>query len=241
MNIAYFYIDLFNTREKAVIIWLLIFLAGAFSKKDIRNSFFVFVKNLFQRKILAVIIALLLYTGLIVFIFSKVEIWEVSMIKDTIFWLVGTAFVLLMNADKATQDKGFFKKILIDILKLILVIAFIINLYTFSLWVELILVPIFFVIVAMGAVAEMEQKSMIVKKIADFILSAFAVSLIVVALLKILGDYQAFATSENLRAFVLPPLFAEAWRAGVVGPRRPRLSRLGAASVRRAPSTAARR
>lgn len=211
MNSAYFYIDLFNTREKAVIVWLIIFLVWALSRENIRNSFLVFLKTLFQQKILLVIIALLLYTGLIVLIFSKVGIWEVALIKNTTFWLVGTAFVLLMNADKATQDKGFFKKILIDNLKLILVIEFIVNLYTFSLGVELILVPILFVIVAMGAVAETEQEFMIVKKITDFILSAFGVSLIVVGLIKVLGDYQAFATSENLRAFILPPLLTFAY------------------------------
>ena len=211
MNIAYFYVDLFNAREKAVIIWLLIFLVWALSKKNIRNSFLVFLRTLFQQKILLVIIALFLYTGIIVFIFSKLRIWEVALLKDTIFWLFGSAFVLLINTDKATQDKGFFKKILIDNLKLILVIQFIVNLYTFSLGVELILVPILFMIVAMSAVAEMEQESMIVKKIADFILSAYGVSLIVAVLVKILGDYQAFATIENLRAFILPLLLTFAY------------------------------
>jgi hypothetical protein len=119
--------------------------------------------------------------------------------------------VLLVNANKATQDKGFFKNALLDSLKLILAIEFIVNLYTFSLWIELILVPIIILIVAMNVVAEMEKEHMPVKKMTDFIISAFGVFLIVLALAKILGDYQAFTTSDNLRAFALPPLLTFAY------------------------------
>lgn len=169
------------------------------------------VKAFSHKKILSVIIATILYTGLVVFILSKTGIWEILLIKDTIFWLVGTAFVLLMNVNKATQDNGFFKKILIDNLKLILVLEFIVNLYTFSLWIELILVPFLFVIIAMSAVAEMKKEYLPVKKAIDFILSAFGIFLITYALAKILGDYQSFATSENLRAFILPPLLTFAY------------------------------
>ncbi len=211
MNEANYYIELFNTREQATIVWLLIFLVWAFSQKNIRSSILGVVRALFQRKILAVIIAMLLYTSLSVFIFSKVGIWETTLIKDTGFWLVGTAFVLLMNVNKATQGKKFFKKLLIDNLKLILVIEFIVNLYTFSLWVELILVPVLFLIVAMSAVAEMKKEYLLVKKVIDFILSAFGIFLIFFALVKIFEDYQIFATSKNLHAFILPPLLTLAY------------------------------
>lgn len=206
MSNASFYTDFFNTREKAVIIWLLIFLVWVLSQKNIRSSLCSVIKALFQRKILVLIMAMLFYTSLTVFILSKIGIWEVSLIKDTIIWVFGSAFVLLMNLNKATQDEHHFKKIFFDNLKLILIIEFIINLYAFSLWIELILVPVLFVIIAMSAFVEMKKEYMSVKKVIDFILSAFIILLIVFALVKILGDYQAFASPENLRVFTLPPL-----------------------------------
>lgn len=211
MSNASFYTDLFNTREKAIIIWLLIFLVLALSQKNIRISLWSFIKFFFQRKILVLIMAMLLYTGLTVFFLSKIGIWEVSLIKDTIFWIFGSAFVLLMNSNKATQDEHHFKKIILDNLKLILIIEFIINRYTFSLWIELILVPVLFVIVSMSAFAEMKKEYMFGKKVINFILSAFFILVIVFALVKILGDYQDFASLENLRVFSLPPLLTFAY------------------------------
>jgi len=211
MSNASFYTDLFNTREKAVIIWLLIFLVLALSQKNIRISLWSFIKLLFQRKILVLIMAMLFYTGLTVFILSETGIWEVFLIKDTIFWVFGSAFVLMMNSNKATQDEHHFKKIIFDNLKLILIIEFIINRYTFSLCIELILVPVLFVIVAMSAFAEMKKEYMSVKKLIDFILSAFFILLIVFAMVKILGDYKAFVSSKNLRVFSLPPLLTFAY------------------------------
>lgn len=211
MSNANKYFGLFNTREIAIIIWLLIFLAWAMSQKKIRDSIFGVGKAFLRKKVLSVIIATILNAGLIVFILSKIGIWQTSLIKDTLFWLVGTAFVLLMNANKATQDNGFFKKILIDNLKLILVLEFIVNLYTFNLLLELILVPFLFVIIAISAYSEMKKEYLPVKKMVDFILFIFGLSLITYAFVKILGDFQSFAVSENMRAFILPPLLTFAY------------------------------
>lgn len=204
------YIDLLNNREKAIIIWLVIFLAWALSQKTIRNSIFGVLKALFQKKFFIVIVAMLLYVGLVVLFFYRIQLWDSSFIKDTIFW-VGVAFILLMNANKATQDEHYFKKILLDNLKLILVIEFIVNLYAFSLWVEIILMPLLFVIVAMGVVVEMKKEYMSVKKIIVFILSTFVIFLIIFTLFNVFSDYQSFATSDNLRAFILPPLLTLAY------------------------------
>jgi len=205
------YLRLFNTREIAVIIWLLVFMAWAISKKNIRDSLFRVGKAFLNKKILSVIIAAILYASLIVFILSEIRIWETSLIKDTTFWFVGTAFVLLMNVNKATQDNGYFKKILIDSLKLVLVLEFVVNLYTFNLLIELILVPFLVAIIAMSAYAETKKEYLSFKKMCDLILLIFGIFLIFYVLAKVLGDYRSFATSENMRAFVLSPLLTFAY------------------------------
>jgi len=205
------YLGLFNTRETAVIIWLLIVLAWAISQKKIRDSLFGLGKVILHKKILSVIIATVLYAGLIVFFLSKIGIWQISLIKDTTLWLIGTAFVLLINVNQATQDSGFFRKILIDNLKFILVLEFVLNLYTFNLLVELILVPFLFAVIGIGAYAETKKEYLPVKKMVDFILSIIGFFLISYAFAKIIGDYQSIVTSENMRAFILPPLLTFAY------------------------------
>lgn len=202
---------MFNDREKAVIIWLLIFLVWALFRENIRTSILDVLKALFQKKLVVVLAAMLLYVVLTVFLFYKIQLWDFLLIKDTVFWLLGTAFVLLMNANKATQNEHYLKEILLDNLKLILVLEFIVNLYTFSLWVEIIFMPLLFIIVAMGTVAEMKKEYMPVKKVIDTILAILGICLIIFAIFNLFSNYQSFATVDNLRAFLLPPLLTLAY------------------------------
>lgn len=200
-----FYINTLNGREKAFIVWLLIFLFWALTKKNIRISMLGVFKAIFQKKIFAMFVAMFCYVFLVVLLFSKIHIWNASLMKDTIFWIFGSAFVLLMNVNKVAQDEHYFRKILLDTLKLSLVLEFIINLYSFNFWIEMIFVPVIFVIGAMRAVAEIKKEYLPVKKAIDYVLSFVGIFLVIFAVSKIFGDYQGFATTNNLRSFVLPP------------------------------------
>jgi len=207
--------DLFtlNNREKAVIIWILIFSALALSRKlyrkDILTSIFNLLKALVQN--VRIFTAMLLYVTLIVFLFYKINLWNVSLIKDTVFWLLGTAVVLLVNSNKASEDKQFFKNVLLNSLKFILLLEFVVNMYTFSLAAELILMPILFIIGVMSALAKIKKEGGPIKKIADFILSAFGLYIIVFVLFNTFRDYRNLVTIENLRALLLPPLLTFAY------------------------------
>lgn len=206
-----FFIDTLNGREKAVIVWLLIFLFWALTQKNIRTSIINLLKAFFQKKIVVVFLAMFVYVFFIILLFSKLQIWNASITKDTVFWILGSAFVLLMNVNNATQDDHHFKKILLDNLKLILVLEFIVTLYSFNFWIEMIFVPVMFLIVAMGAVAEIKKEYLPVKKLIDYVLSFIGIFLIVFAVSKIIGDYQGFLSADNLRSFVLPPLMTLAY------------------------------
>lgn len=201
----------FNTREIGIICWLLVLIFWAFSQKNIRNSLFGVLKSLFQRKILSVIIVAIIYTGLTVLLLAKIEIWEWILLKDTIYWFIAVAFVLMMNTNKATQEKGFFIKILKDNLKIILLLEFILTLYTFNLIAEIVLVPILVFIGAMSAVSELKKEYLPVKKLFDFILSLIGIFFIIFALGKVFGDFQNIITSQNLKTLILPPLLTIAF------------------------------
>lgn len=205
------YLDLFNNREKAIIIWVLIVLVWALFHKGVRTSIFRLLRTLFQKKIVVVLAAMLLYVGLLVLLFYRMRLWDVFLIKDTAFWILGVAFVLLVNANGATRDENYFKKIVFDNLKLFVVLEFIVNLYVFSLWVEIILMPLLFGTIATDAVAGMKKEDIPVKKVTGSILVILAVLLTVFALVSILRDYQSFATIDNLRAFLLPLLLTSAY------------------------------
>jgi len=111
-----------------------------------------------------------------------------------------------LNLNKAAEDKDYFKKILLDNLKFILILTFLINFYTLPLIIELITLPIIVIIVAMSAYAGTKKEYLTAKKFADFILSAWGIFLIIYATTQILSNYQNFFITDNFLAFLLPIL-----------------------------------
>ena len=80
-----FGIDLFNNREEAVIVWGLIFSVCALFHKNILSSIFSVVKALSQKKFGIVPTAMFLYVGLVFLMFRKIQLWDISLMKDTGF------------------------------------------------------------------------------------------------------------------------------------------------------------
>lgn len=154
---------------------------------------------------------MLSYVALMVFLFYKIQLWDVSLAKDTIYWAVGTAFVLLINLNDALRDERYFRKILVDNLKFILVLEFIVGFYAFNLLIEIILVPLVVLIFAISAVAGMKNEHISVKRIMDSILAFFSFLLIVFALFSVFTNYQELITTDTFYSFLLPPLLTFAY------------------------------
>lgn len=128
------------------------------------------------------------------------------MIKDTILWFFGVAFVMLINSIKATEYERYFKNVILDNLKLIVLLEFITNLYVFNLAVELIFMPILFIIVMISVFAERKEENRQVKKAFDYILGIIGICFILFAFANIFIDFHSFANVGNLRSFLLPPI-----------------------------------
>ncbi len=198
------FIELFNNREKALFIWLIIFLIFTLLQKSIRSAFKNLLKTFFVVKIQVSLLMMLAYVFSLILLLREINLWGFYLLKDTIFWAFGTAFILMVNANKANKEEHYFRKLLLDNLKLILVLEFIVNLYTFNLWIELMFVPVLLLIVVMNAIAETEEKYAPAKKLTDGILMAFGLIVLAYSGLKIYTDFDNFASADNLRAFLLP-------------------------------------
>lgn len=158
-----FFRDTFNNREIAIIIWCTLFLCWLFLKKDIRSSLASLLSFFFKNKIFVIFLVMTLYIIGIVTLLNRVNFWDLQLLKDTIIWYFGVAIVMFVNTNEVYQDENYFKKIIIDNIKLVLVLEFIINLYTFSLPVELIFVPLITIIVIVHTFTEIDDKYKIVK------------------------------------------------------------------------------
>ncbi len=198
------FLTLFTTREQAIIIWIAVFIVWALFHKSVRSSIHGLIKAFLQKQIVLAFSLMFLYIALVVFLFSLAQLWDLSLIKDTIFWVVGIAIILFINLNKAHEDYHYFRRIVSNNFKFVLVLIFIINFYTFHLLAELILAPLFFVIISISVVAEMKEGYAPVKKIVDFILSLWGIFLVIFTTIRALTDYRNLITLDNLQAFLLP-------------------------------------
>lgn len=196
----------FTNREYALAIWLGIAIVLMLSQKNIRDTIFAMFRTILHRKILLPLFILIAYIVFVVFLFFKLHLWEMGMVKETLYWFFGTAVVMFVNVNNAGNDAQFFRKKLLSNLEFMVIFGFIINLYTFSLPAEIVLMPFLFLLFGMIAVAEIDKKHAPIKRILAFFLSAVGIFFLFYAVSMAILDFGNFFSIATLKDFLLHPM-----------------------------------
>lgn len=194
-----------NSREEASLLWAVIILTVILLNKNTRESLTELLKFFLNKKIVILFFFMILYIGMELIVFYKTRLLDTTLVKDIIFWFFGSALVLLLNINKTNEDGKYFKKTILDSLKFIIILEFIINFYAFNLFIEMMLVPLIFFLVAISTVTALEERFSLVKKIIDLVLAIVGIIIVVHVSIGLINNYSDLATLNNLRAFILPP------------------------------------
>lgn len=192
-----------NTRELAVIVWLAIALISMLFSKVIRKSIWGVLKSFFHWKIYTPIIGLIVYVTWLIFLLKHVSFWDISLLKDSIFWILW-AFSLLLSISGRNENIHFIKDIMVNFFKWILIIEFISNIYTFNFWWELILVPIIIIIQLISTFASMEKKYVKVKIAFDYIFMWVIGIYWIHIIYSLISEPNILVNIHNLYSFLLP-------------------------------------
>ena len=199
---------IFNNREIASAIWLLLFAIWMITKSGVREAFCTLINVFLKWQILVPLLTMIIYVVLVVGGLEAIGFWDISALKDTVFWMLGFASIMLFRANKVDERDGFFREAILNNLKLIAVLEFVSNAYTFSLWIELLLVPSLALIMMLKVVAESNAKTESKYKALDsllgYILAFIGIVIITIAFYKAIYDHDQFVTIHNLRDFLLP-------------------------------------
>ena len=195
--------EIFSNREISLLIWLGIFIIFVLTQKSMRNSLADVVKLLFGKYFLVIYLTLGIYLFGIFSLLKAIGLWTFADIKDSIFWLFSVAFVLVFSLNKA-KDSKYFKEILIDTLKVIAILEFVINFYNFSLVTELILLPILIFVVMLQAVAGLDSKNAQVAKLLTNLMAIFGFGLLIYSIYQMANGYSDFFKLGTLHSFILP-------------------------------------
>ena len=203
--------DIFSTRELATAFWvgaILIAVGMAIvTNKKIRQGFIGVLKCFFNRKLRKLWEIYFLYIGIITLMFSRFPIWKNIYLKDIILWTLFSGLTICMNAVAGEADEKYISKVLKDNIGFTVVTEFLLSTFTFSFWVELIIIPITTVIVLFDTVAEHKSDAIAVHKLLQDVM-AFAGLCVILQTVRVgILEYRELNVINTLVSFFIPIVY----------------------------------
>lgn len=198
--------DLFNNREIATGIWLVIAAIFAGRSKDVRGSLAKVAKMFTNIKIAIPFLLMVAYVGLEVFLCNQFNLWNLSLLKDTLYWFFLGGFALLMNCIGNKEPGKFFKDTILQCIGITAILEFLLNVYTLPLLGELILLPVICFLAVGATMSQYEIKYAILGKLFNRILSLFGLALLIYVIRSLFLYHDELITRNTLNSFLLPIL-----------------------------------
>jgi hypothetical protein len=195
-----------NSREQALLIWLAIGLLWCVAIPTIRNGLIGVIRAAMVRPIVLSVVLMFAYIGSMIVVLDFVGLWTFSNATTTCFWTASVAFVALFRINSMVGTAHYFRNAVINQLKLLAIFEFIINLYAFNIWAELVIIPVTAFLAALLAVSESKPEFKSAKTLLEWVFALFVFVLAISVVLKITNQFQIFASVGTLRDFALPPL-----------------------------------
>jgi hypothetical protein len=196
--------EIFSNRELSALFWISLFVIGIQFNSSTRNATLKLLKAFFIPSIVIINLLAVCYSSSIIYLLFKFGFWETTLLKDSIYWFVGSGFIILINLNRASKEEGFFRKIFSDNIKLFLILEFIVNFHQFSLTTELILFPVLVVLAVLQGVAESKDETKKLKTLIEWIFATVGLIVFGLSLWDIWSDFQGFGNIYNLESFLLP-------------------------------------
>lgn len=195
---------MFSNREIATFTWIVVLTLCVLRNKEVRNAVQDLFKNFFKKKIASSFLIVMVYSTSAILILKYFKFWEVGMVKDVIIWTLFSAFAFMFKSVTKKSEEGIFKEIILDYVKVVVIFEFIINLYSFNVWIELILIPVVGTIVALRTFVELKEEY---AQTAKFMLWLEALVGIVIIAFTVENMYLTqtdIVTTKNIKSFLLP-------------------------------------
>ena len=203
--------DIFSTRELATAFWggaILIAVGMAIvTNKKIRQGFIGVLKSFFNRKLRKLWEIYFLYIGIITLMFSRFPIWKNIYLKDIILWTLFSGLTICMNAVAGEADEKYISKVLKDNIRFTVVTEFLLSTFTFSLWVELIIIPITTAIVLLDTVAEHNDDALAAHKLLQNVIAFIGLCVILQTVRVGILEYRELNVINTLVSFFIPIVY----------------------------------
>lgn len=196
--------DIFNNREIAIGLWVIVAVILLLFTKAAREFLKTTLPILFCKKFVVFYIVFLSYLAVVLYVLNWAEWWDFELLKDTIFWVLFVELPLFTKAIKKADGTHFFRKLLKDNVAISVIIEFFVGFWTFSLTVELIIVPATVLISALYAIASRDKKHLSVKRFFEVLFAVWGVVIFINAISCLFISPGEFFSLDTLKSLLLP-------------------------------------
>jgi hypothetical protein len=149
-----------TTREWAAVVWTVMLVVASVATPFVRRAFAPVLRMLmgFWQLQLA-LVASLGWAVVVCYFGGLVGAWSTALLKDTVAWIVVYGFASVFSAHRAAKEEHFFRRAALAALSVSALMQFVLNLHTFDLVVELVLLPVVTFLLLLEAVAGMDSKT----------------------------------------------------------------------------------
>lgn len=199
-----------SNRELAGIVWLsIIFMYCAIFSKNraaILSGINSLLRIIFLSKAFFIVLLLSLYVLLETYILYKIGFWTFSLLKETLLWAFGSFGLLLSNNNLSYQER--LKHIIVKSLTLSVFIEYFVNIFSFSLILELIFTPIIFFVAMIQVIASTDDNHSDLLGIINKILGSYFIFLIFYTIYNISIDQNEINISLEIKKLAVPFLLS---------------------------------
>ncbi|MEP5763296.1 MAG: hypothetical protein ABJ308_01815 [Halieaceae bacterium] len=200
--------EVFNNREIATLVWLLIALAWCLRHEKIRIGLGNVIRAAFAKPLLKIYALMFSYIITMVYFLYEFGLWGFEQTKSTLVWTFSVALVSLFRHKEIQENPEYFKKSLLDNFNLVIVIEFIVTFYSFHILFELAFIPAVALLAGVHAYSGFDDKYKLVENLLDKFFMALGVFLLIYAGHNIIIGLAGFATMETLTDFYIPPVLS---------------------------------
>lgn len=196
-----------NNREIATLVWAAVALIAFGLKREGRAAMGGVLKAFFQPLLLAALAIATLWIGGCVALMAREGLWEVANLKTTIVWAATFAFVTMFDIEKIGKP-GFAGGIVRDTINATVLVVFVAEFATFTLFGELVFVPFLVLLSLLRAVAATKAELATVRKLLDSLAVLVGLGLLAYSVYRIAQEFAEFAQRSTALEFTAPILLS---------------------------------
>lgn len=196
-----------NDRQIAALLWVGIILVAVLARPAGRRSLADIARAFLNRKawpIFAIFGLLAIWSLGLVVVGERVGIWTNEFAADTWFWFFTAAVILLFNFSNASKKPDFFTRTAKEAFGLTLVLGFLSDLYVLSVPVEFVGQGVVAMLAGVSAVAARQRDSEPARKLVDGCLSLVGLTILVLAIVKLVTTWSYEEAPDLVRQLVMP-------------------------------------